>query len=127
MHHTLVVCVLQSFGCLSNVVTRLGEGQRTVLLDGLCQVRSIDEFHNKKVKIVGLLGVERCDDVRVIETRCRFNFAMKPIDCFLLLHPLAVDHFHCDLTIHHAMASPINSAHPTVTDLVQNLVSRMSD
>ena len=100
MDHLQLVGRLQSLGCLSDVIARVGDHKPTPLADHFSQIRPVDVFHHQEVHVACLFGVIGRDDIRMSEPRGRLNFASKSLGGLRVFEYLVPDQLQRDQTVH---------------------------
>src|SRR5580704_305944 len=103
--------MLQAQSRLPNYCTSLLYWQRSLLLDDLPEVLALDVLHRQEVRSVGLVGVVRLDDVRVIELSGGMDFALKPLGSLGTIQPFLANDLQGDEPTHRGMPRLEHRAH----------------
>ena len=74
----LGMCGGQPARCLDQVLDRLDRPQRSPLADDAVQVAALDVFHHQEMDAPILVGVQRGDDVVVLELAGGLDFPLEP-------------------------------------------------
>jgi hypothetical protein len=72
-----LVGIVEANGRLPNVLARLFDWQRSLVLNKLGQVRSVDKLHDQEEAVAGLVGVVGSDNIWVVEFSGRPDFAFE--------------------------------------------------
>ena len=125
MDHATFVRVLQSESSLANELTGHVDGQSTALIHQFCEVDAVHELHRQEVDLSRLLGIERRDDVRMNELRCRLDLAPETRDRLRTPQPFGLDDFQRDSPLHQPMLGFEHGSHPAATQRPNDAVARM--
>src|SRR5437762_2676998 len=103
--------VLQSQGCLSDVLTGLGDRKWAAFFEHFVQIGAVDVLHHEEMDIAGLFGVVGGDDVGVMEAGGRMDLTAETLASSFSFQKLAPNHFECDFTIHHSVLGEPDCPH----------------
>src|SRR5258705_13716574 len=91
MDERLLVSVLQTERCLSNEVTRLRYGQRSLLLDVALQCDAGDVFHSQIMGVAGAIKVEDLNDIGMAKPGRGLRFAAETSHGLFMLQTVLAD------------------------------------
>lgn len=116
------MCRRQAPRRLEHEVGPVVDRERPPFLDDGRQVAPLDVLHNQQVHAVGVVGVERGDDVGMIEPGGSRDFALEAGDDSGILHQGRRKHFDSHDAMHPAMLGLEHLPHAAGADLVEDRV-----
>ena len=117
-----LVRVVKPQGGLADVLARLREFERPVLLDQPRQIDAVHELHRQVVPPVDLAGVEDLDDVGVLEREGRLDLALVSLADDRIGEQDRPDDLERHEAAHRPSPRPIDLPHPPLADLVDEEV-----
>jgi hypothetical protein len=115
MNDRLLVRRFEGFGNLARDGQRLVERDRAAR-QPLRQILALDEFHHEGLDALGVLQTVDSRDVRMIQRRDDFRFALEPRHSFRVSHERFGQDLDSDVAIEPRIARPIHFAHSARPD-----------
>ncbi len=117
--------VLQAQGCLAHRSAGLHDRERTVLPQFIGEARAIDVFHCQNWRVACLFGIERGDDVRMVQPGGGLRFAMEALGGPCFGDELGSDYLYRHLPAHDAMFCQPHCPHAPAAEPPQRPITRM--
>ena len=120
MHHALFMGVLQTQGRLTHIVAGVRDRQRTFFLQHILQVGPFHEIHDQNPQLTGAVGVERPDDVGMIELGGGTNLAIEAFQGTRVVEEGLVDDLEGNQNLHEAMLRLVDDAHTAAAQFAED-------
>ena len=99
--------------------------QRTLRLDQLGEILSLDVLHGESQQVARLYGAVGPDDVGVVEHGRRADLAVETLHGAGTIHQGFVDDFEHFQAVHDPIPGQVDNAHPAAAQLAEDFVLRV--
>ncbi len=107
---------------LADEADRIGNGDVPLAVQSVSERAPGDEGHHVVRRAVDLAGVDKAEDVRVLETRDRLNLAQEPVDADVR-RDVGVDHLDRDLALVLQVVRQMDGRHAAAPELALQAVA----
>jgi hypothetical protein len=118
MNQSVPMCTIQSERRLATDFTGIANRKRSVVVDDLSQIATIDKFHDQEVVSVVLTGIVSANDVRMIEISDSFHFSMEPQYCCRIVEAMTGNEFNGDRSLEACVNRLVDLTHAAATDSI---------
>jgi hypothetical protein len=122
MYQPVLVNDLHAQRRASNRLTRFVDRQRAQSVDNLAQISTVDELHDKKVRLAISAGIARLHDTRVAQSADNLDFAPEPGERMGFAKAPRGQRLQRNQTLQQHVARPVHRPHTTFAKSAEQLI-----